>query len=121
MIQQDNIKDFAIAAFRYRGHMNGNEIVTDDEATVILAVASTLHHLDVEREYIALEGIKQVYYKLPMGDLKRGMLSEYVRSAAYEMHVDERTLWRKLKRARTVFNRYHNKFTDRKLSVITQN
>ena len=113
VIQQDNIKNFAIAAFRYRGHISNNETLTADDTMVLLAVASALHHLDVEHDYIAVEGVKQVYYKLPMGNIKRGVLSKRVKRAAYDMHIDESTLWRKLHRARTVFERYYEKFTSK--------
>lgn len=115
MIEQNNIKDFAIAAFRQYHYTRTTDVVDDETAAVILAVSSTLHHLKCERDAIAIDGIKQVYFKLPQGDLKRGTLSSYVRRAAYDMNVSERVLWYKLRRARRVFNYYHNEFMTKSL------
>ena len=70
-MQQDNIKDFAIAAFRYRGHLNDTDILSLEEVYINMAVTSTIRHLDIERDYIAIEGVKRVYYQLPLGNLKR--------------------------------------------------
>lgn len=69
-MQQDNIKDFAIAAFRYRGHLNDTDILSLEEVYINMAVTSTIRHLDIERDYIAIEGVKRVYYQLPLGNLK---------------------------------------------------
>lgn len=33
-MQQDNIKDFAIAAFRYRGHLNDTDILSLEEVYI---------------------------------------------------------------------------------------
>lgn len=115
MIEKNNIKDFAIAAFRQYHYTRTTDVVDDETAAVILAVSSTLHHLKCERDTIAIDGIKQVYFKLPQGDLKRGTLSSYVRRAAYDMNVSERVLWYKLRRARRVFNYYHNEFMTKSL------
>ena len=108
MIPQDNIKDFATAAFRYYGHVTADNIITADELTVILAVSLTIHHLRIDNDFIALEGIKRTYCILPLGNLKRGIMSDYVRRASYEMNVSESVLWSKLRRARTVFNQYYS-------------
>lgn len=40
-MQQDNIKDFAIAAFRYRGHLNDTDILSLEEVYINMAVTST--------------------------------------------------------------------------------
>ena len=118
-MQQDNIKDFAIAAFRYRGHLNDTDIVSLEEVYINMAVTSTIRHLDIERDYIAIEGVKRVYYQLPLGNLKRGLLTENTKRVAIDMHIEERTLWRHLARARNIFNCYYEKFTDTKLSGVT--
>lgn len=115
MIQQDNIKDFAIAAFRQYHYTRTTDVVDDETAAVILAVSSTLHHLKCERDTIAIDGIKQVYFKLPQGELKRGTLSNYVRRAAFDMNVSERVLWYKLRRARRTFRYYYNEFMTKSL------
>lgn len=111
MIEQNNIKDFAIAAFRYRGHIDVDSITSDDELTVVLAVSSTVRHLQIEQDTIAVEGIKRVYYNLPLGNIKRGVMSNRVRRVAYDMHISESVLWRGLRHARYVFNRYYKEFT----------
>lgn len=115
MIQQDNIKDFAIAAFRQYHYTRTTDVVDDETAAVILAVSSTLHHLKCERDTIAIDGIKQVYFKLPQGELKRGTLSNHVRRAAFDMNVSERVLWYKLRRARRTFRYYYNEFMTKSL------
>ena len=48
-MQQDNIKDFAIAAFRYRGHLNDTDILSLEEVYINMAVTSTIRHLEIER------------------------------------------------------------------------
>lgn len=118
-MQQDNIKDFAIAAFRYRGHLKDTDILSLDEIYINMAVTSTIRHLEIERDYIAIEGVKRVYYQLPLGNLKRGLLTENTKRVAIDMHIEERTLWRHLARARNIFNCYYEKFTDTKLSGVT--
>ena len=109
-MQQDNIKDFAIAAFRYRGHLNDTDILSLEEVYINMAVTSTIRHLEIERDY---------YYQLPLGNLKRGLLTENTKRVAIDMHIEERTLWRHLARARNIFNCYYEKFTDTKLSGVT--
>lgn len=115
MIQQDNIKDFAIAAFRHYGHTKKSDTIDADTITVALAVSSTIHHLECEEDTVAIDGIKQVYFKLPQGNIKRGEMSSYVRRAAFDMNVSERTLWYELRRARRVFNYYYNEFMTKSL------
>lgn len=111
MIQQDNIKDFAKAAFRFQGHLTANTKIDTDELAVVLAVSSTIHHLQIEDDAIAVEGVKRVYYTLPLGNIKRGLISSRVRYVAAELNVDESVLWRRLRRARYIFNCYYKKFT----------
>lgn len=115
MIEQNNIKDFAIAAFRHYHNTRKTDITDAETAAVVLAVSSTLHHLKCEHDTIAIDGIKQVYFKLPQGDLKRGTLSSYVRRAAFDMNVSERVLWYKLRRARRTFQYYYNEFMTKSL------
>lgn len=114
MIQQDNIKDFAIAAFRHYGNIDKNTF-DSDSVTIALAVSSTIHHLKCEHDTIAVDGIRNVYFKLPQGNIKRGVMSSYIRRAAFDMNVSERVLWYSLQRARRVFNYYYNEFMTKTL------
>lgn len=111
MIQQDNIKDFATAAFRHYAHTKHSKALDVDDITIIIAISSTIHHLECEHDTIALAGIRQVYFKLPKGNLKRGEMSSYVRRTALDIHVSESLLWNKLRRARQTFNYYYKQFT----------
>lgn len=111
MIEQNNIKDFAIAAFRQYHNTRKTDITDAETAAVILAVSSTLHHLKCERDTIAIDLIKQVYFKLPQGNLKRGTLSNCMRRAAEDISVHESTLWYKHRRIKSVFKYYYNEFT----------
>lgn len=113
MFEQNNIKDFAIAAFRYYGHIDKNVNPTESEIGIILAAASTIHHLEIENDNIAIESIKRVYYNLPLGNVKRGVMSNRVKQAAYDMNINESVLWRKLRNARYIFNCYYKEFTSK--------
>ncbi len=110
-IQQDNIKDFAIAAFRYYGQRNN---IDSPDKTVINAVERTMQHLNIENDIIALEGVRNTYCRLPQGKIRRGTITRSIIKAAYDMNVDERTLWRKLERSRKIFGEYYN-------SLLTEN
>ena len=88
-MQQDNIKDFAIAAFRYRGHLNDTDILSLEEVYINMAVTSTIRHLEIERDYIAIEGVKRVYYQLPLGNLKRGYAHRRTNSMATSRKSEE--------------------------------
>lgn len=116
MFEQNNIKDFAIAAFRYYGHIDKHIKPTESEMFIIIAAALTIKHFKIEYDDMAIEGIKQVYYKLPMGNVKRGVMSNCVRKAAYDMNISESALWRKLRVVRDVFNRYYKEFDARHLT-----
>ena len=92
-MQQDNIKDFAVAAFRFYGQALKNKIkpkdVTASDWDVFFAAALTVKHLQAAQDYDAAEGIRQVYFALPPGNLRRGTISNTVRRAAYDMHISE--------------------------------
>lgn len=115
MIQQDNLKDFAVAAFRYYSNLDMENSVDSDSVIIALAVSSTIHHLKCEHDTIAVDGIKYVYFKLPKGNIKRGVMSSYIRRAAFDMNVSERVLWYGLCRAKRVFSYYYNEFMTKTL------
>lgn len=109
MIHKDNIKDDAIAAFRAYGHG-----MRDSEDPAIEAVERTMLHLSIDDDTVALEGMRAVYFVLPLGVLKRGTISRAIVSASEEMHVDERRLYRKLARCRAMYHRYYKSLLTKK-------
>ena len=110
-MQQDNIKDFATAAFRFYGQALKKKINPGDfdaaDFDIVLAASLTIRHLEAAKDFIAAEGIRQVYFDLPPGKLRRGVMSNTIRRAAYDMHISEGTLWNKLRHARMLFNEYY--------------
>ncbi len=111
MIQQDNIRDFAVAAFRHYGHTRSGTRDPDSCAEVE-AAASTIKHLRVEGETETVRLIERVYCSLPLGKLKRNAVAYRVNAAASEMNMDARTVWRKLAKARRLFYAYFRSVTE---------
>ena len=106
-MQQDNIKNFAIAAFRFYGHRKQQTSLSENDFTVLFAVSLTLKHLEVDGDQVALAGIRLVYFGLPSGRLKSNVMTNSVRRAAAQMHSSEGTVWNKLRRARILFDKYY--------------
>lgn len=102
-MQQDNIKDFAVAAFR----LYGNDPQSPDEPGIINAVRATFSHLAVNGDNMTITVVKEVYCRLPCGYVKKGTISAAVQASATAHHADARTIWRKLKYARQLFNQYY--------------
>lgn len=106
-MQQDNIKDFAIAAFRFYAHRKKQKGLSENDLIILQAVERTLEYLEVDGDLVALEGIHRVYFALPEGKLKSNVMTNTVRRAAAEMFSSEGTVWNKLRRARKLFNEYY--------------
>lgn len=106
-MQQDNIKDFAVAAFRLYGNNVDSDPQTPDDQGIINAVKATLSHLAVNGDYTTIAAVKDVYCQLPCGYVKKGTISAAVQAAATAHHADARTIWRKLKYARQLFKQYY--------------
>lgn len=107
-MRQDNIKNYAVAAFRYYGHMRDGDDVPPEDTNTISAVISTREHLRVEEDVETLTLIDKVYGSLPSGRLHRNVITHKVLAAAEEMNMDARTVWRKLARARKLFFAYYS-------------
>ena len=107
MMIQNNIKSFEVAAFRYYGHYLKGDIKNNIDEAVIRAAKQTLLHLEAQDEQECAELVKRVYCRLPLGNIDKGVITHRVDHAAFQMHMDSRTVWRKLHRARDVFKRYY--------------
>lgn len=107
MIQQDNIKEYEIAAFRAYGHIDSIEEPTFEDTMTLWAVSSVIRHLKFDDDDIALKGVQEVYCKLPMGHIRRGTITNSVKRTAFDMFISESTLWSALNRARRLFNKYY--------------
>lgn len=114
MIQQNNIKDFSIAAFRYYGHRENENITGVTELQISAAVENTFRHLQIEDDSDCVKIVQQIYCALPLGNIRKGLISKYVVSVGTLMNMDERTIWRKLRRARELFNKYYTYGFDKK-------
>lgn len=109
MIKKDNIKDFAILAFRYYGHHNADDEGIDvNEQNIINAVTNTFRHLKIENDVECVDVVKEIYCSLPLGNIRKGFISQKVIAVSNVMNMDGRTIWRKLRRARELFNAYYN-------------
>lgn len=109
MIKKDNIKDFAILAFRYYGHRSVGNVATDTtEQKIISAVTDTFRHLKIENDIECVEVVEKIYCSLPLGNIRKGFISQRVVAVSNTMNMDGRTIWRKLRRARELFNAYYN-------------
>lgn len=107
MIQQDNIRDHAVAAFRQYGHNKHAERCAEIEAASL-----AIKHLTVDGDIETVQLIERVYCSLPLGKLKRNAVTHRVAAAAVEMNMDVRTVWRKLAKARRLFNAYLRSVTE---------
>lgn len=101
---QDNIKDFTIAAFRLYGH---RDAATAADNAIIKAVEETITYLTVNGSADAVNIVCRVYCDLPLGKLRKGEVSARVETVASELYISERSVWRRLARARRIFGQYY--------------
>lgn len=106
-MQQDNIRDFAIAAFRAYGHKKGNQELTREEHDIFTAVAWTFRDLQTENKTIAIMAIKKVYCTIPFGKMQKGTIKQLTSRAAFDLHADESTIKRGLSRGKRLFNKHY--------------
>lgn len=107
MIQQDNIRDFAVAAYRHYGYVHSNNKINNIDHDVIDAVEHSIKHLKVDGDTETVNLIVDVYGTLPAGRLHRNVITHRVNAAATKYCMDPRTVWRKLARARKLFRLYY--------------
>lgn len=109
MIQQDNIRDFAVAAFRHYGYIQGHTDKAAADRDVIKAAESTIKHLTVDGDTETVKLVRDIYCRLPSGKLHKNVITDRVNAAAADMSMDPRTVWRKLARARRLFYNYYDR------------
>lgn len=114
-MQQDNIRDFAIAAFRAYGHKRKDNTFTPEEHDIFTAVAWTFKDLRNENKTLAIMSIKKVYCSIPMGKMKRGTIQSLVNKAASDLIADERTIKRGLSQGKRIFNKHYSRIIAYKL------
>ena len=102
---RDNIKDFTVAAFRLYGH---RDTAAPADSKIIKAVETTLAHLDTNGERETVNVVCRVYVALPLGRLCKGEISARVARVATDMYMSERNAWRRLARARKLFEQYYD-------------
>ena len=107
MIPQDNIKDFAVAAFRYWAYVEKDSITDIAEYRAITSVNKTFAFLNEHGAHDCVELVKRVYCRLPAGNIRKGLITHNANRAANSMYIDTRTVWRKLRRARNIFKEYY--------------
>lgn len=114
-MQQDNIRDFAIAAFRAYGHKKDNHILTCEEHDVFTAITWTFRDLQSEKKTIAIMSIKKVYCAIPLGKMRKGTIRHLTSRAASELHADESTIKRGLSRGKRLFNKHYARIVSYKI------
>ena len=86
-------------------------ICSDSAVLDMLAVFDTLRLLEFLGDSIALRAVKDVYFSTAGKKLRANEITLRIRRLADEMHCDDRTVYRKLKKARELwaFIREHEK------------
>ena len=77
----------------------------------MLAVFDTLRLLELDGDTIALRAVRDIYFATSKRKIRAGEISLRVRRLAYEEHCDDRTVYRRLEKARKFwyFVREHEK------------
>ncbi len=86
-------------------------ICGDKTALDMLAVFDTLRLLELEGDTLALRAVREIYFATARRRIRAGEITLRVRRLAYEEHCDDRTVYRRLGKAREVwhFVREHEK------------
>ena len=79
-------------------------ICTDSSALDMLAVFDTLRLLEFLDDTIALRAVREIYFATAKTILHSNEISFRIRRLADEMNCDDRTVYRKLKRARDLWS-----------------
>lgn len=79
-------------------------ICTDSSALDMLAVFDTLRLLEFLGDGIALRAVRDVYFATAKAKLHSNEISLRIRRLAVEMHCDDRTVYRRLKKARELWS-----------------
>lgn len=69
----------------------------------MLAVFDTLRLLELDRDTLALRAVKEIYFATAKKRLRAGEITLRIRRLAYEENCDDRTVYRRLGKARDVW------------------
>ncbi len=78
-------------------------ICSDSTALDMLAVFDTLRILDLMGEAQILRSVRDIYFATARKPLRANEISLRVRRLAYELHCDDRSIYRYLKKARELW------------------
>ncbi len=78
-------------------------ICSDSAALDMLAVFDTLRLLEFLGDKIALHAVRDIYFATARAKLHSNEITLRIRRLADEMHCDERTVYRRLKKARDMW------------------
>ena len=78
-------------------------ICNDSAALDMLAVFDTLRLLEFLGDTIALRAVRDIYFATAKTKLKSNEITLRIRRLADEMHCDDRTVYRRLKKARDMW------------------
>ena len=71
----------------------------------MLAVFDTLRLLELDGDLLALRAVREIYFATAKKKLRANEITLRVRRLAYEEHCDDRTVYRRLEKARRIW--YH--------------
>ncbi|MBQ3427020.1 MAG: hypothetical protein IJH37_07755 [Clostridia bacterium] len=94
----------AVDAFREYGATGGK----NKDKKAASAVKQTFDYFRINGDDMAIKLVEGVYCSLPMGKVKRGLVYHAVLSLKTSLYTSEREIYRKLKRAREIFNKCYD-------------
>ncbi len=112
-MKKNNIRDYAVSAFRFYSlflkkekHivLPQNNMLASGSILDIIAVKKTLDELNkTERGREIIKAVKIVYFTMPERPIKRGEITDRVNKAATEIHTSQPTIYRFLNCAEVLF------------------
>lgn len=121
-MKKDIMKEKAAQAFRCyaRLSLDGTESLLEllcrirgicGERSVLdmLAVFDTLRLLELEGDDIAVRAVREIYFATARRRIRAGEISMRVRRLAYEANCDDRTVYRRLEKARSIWERVRSR------------
>ncbi len=76
---------------------------SDSTALDMLAVFDTLRLLELSGDVIALRAIKEIYFATASHKPRANVITSRIRRLADEIHCDDRTVYRRLKKGRDIW------------------
>lgn len=121
-MKKDPIDEKAIQAFRNYARLGlcGSESALgvickirgacrDSTALDMIAVFDALRLLELSGDMIALRAVKEIYFATAAHKLRANEITLRVRRLADEIHCDDRTVYRRLKKARELWKLLRSK------------